>query len=550
MVHYLILSGILLLGTLLRFWQLSSKPIWVDEVFTALFSLGESFDNLPVNQLVPLSQIPDLFTLKSSASCGEIAHHLAVQSTHPPLFFCLMHQWLTWVEPLGQPLLWSLRSLPALFGVAAIAAIYALNRLAFSPKAGLLGGAIAAVSPFGVYQSQEARHYTLPILLITLALFLLIQINQDFRQHPAPDTSTPARQNNRSRVLIWLSWIAINSLSFYVHYFCFLAFAAQVMTLGVILARHRKRTMTQIVGSAIACLIPLLLYLPWFPIFLQHFTSPNAGWLPKPQHIAPLFQSLIGMVLMMVSPPVESQPLWVIIPAALLALLFLAWLAPQTYRGLRSLWRTPQTAEGALILSVFIAAVLLQFAAVVYILGKDITVAPRYHFVYYPAFCALLGASLSEIGRKTRNRGAIALFWVSLLSSLCVIFNLAFQKPYYPLPVAEQLNELSGSLVVVMAYRYPLHLSMGLSYAVALEGIRSDRQNTDFVFLNAQVGYDLAWTKLSELTASPQTLWAFAPGLIHEFYPPRLDLKGGTSCIIDPENYYHIGIPYQRYRCQ
>ncbi|MDY7016291.1 MAG: hypothetical protein SVX43_22375, partial [Cyanobacteriota bacterium] len=136
MKNYFTLLGIILLGSALRLAKLDSKPLWADEIFTAIFSLGESFDNIPLNSIISLSQIPFLFALEPDASCGEIARNLAVQSTHPPLFFCLMHEGLVGLSVFDFPLAWQLRILPALFGIATIAAIYLLNRLAFSPAAG------------------------------------------------------------------------------------------------------------------------------------------------------------------------------------------------------------------------------------------------------------------------------------------------------------------------------------------------------------------------------------------------------------------------------
>ena len=148
--HYLILTGIMILGAVLRFWNLDLKPLWLDEVITALISQGHSYDDVPLQVIFSLSRLKELFTLKPEVSCAEITHILVTQSTHPPLFFCGMHRWLTWVEPITDSLSWAVRSLPALIGVGAIAAIYWLNRIAFSPKAGLVGAAIMAVSPFGV----------------------------------------------------------------------------------------------------------------------------------------------------------------------------------------------------------------------------------------------------------------------------------------------------------------------------------------------------------------------------------------------------------------
>ncbi|MBF2027838.1 MAG: glycosyltransferase family 39 protein, partial [Oscillatoriales cyanobacterium C42_A2020_001] len=213
-----LLALILLLGAILRFWNLDFKPLWMDEVITALFSLGRTYYDVPLQQALPLAAFEQVFNLNPDASCTQIAVTVSTQSVHPPLFFCWMHQWLGWVNSLPLSWVWKLRALPALFGVVAIAAIDQLNRIAFSHKAGLLGAVVMAISPFGVYLSQEARHYTLPMLLVILALSGLYQILIDLHRR-------------QFRPLIWLGWIAVNSLGFYVHYFFLLAFAGQVVTL-------------------------------------------------------------------------------------------------------------------------------------------------------------------------------------------------------------------------------------------------------------------------------------------------------------------------------
>lgn len=132
--HYWLLAGVVVLGAVLRFWHLELKPLWLDEVITALLSLGRRYDDVPLEVLFPLSALDDLLTLRPNVGFSEITQAIATYSTHPPLFFGVMHQWLQWLEPVTQPLIWKLRALPALFGVGAIVAIYALNRVAFSQE--------------------------------------------------------------------------------------------------------------------------------------------------------------------------------------------------------------------------------------------------------------------------------------------------------------------------------------------------------------------------------------------------------------------------------
>src|ERR671932_939871 len=163
-LHYFALAGVIALGATLRFWHLDLKPLWLDEVLTALLSLGHRYKDVPLDVVFPASALQELFTLQPDRSCAEIAQAVATESTHPPLFFCLMHQWLNWVEPVAQPLSWKLRALPALVGVGAIAAIYLLNRIAFSAAASLVGAAFMAVFSFCVFPPPKARRYTLPLL--------------------------------------------------------------------------------------------------------------------------------------------------------------------------------------------------------------------------------------------------------------------------------------------------------------------------------------------------------------------------------------------------
>lgn len=581
--HYLALTGVIALGAILRFWNLDLKPLWLDEVLTALLSLGRPYKDVPLEVVLPISTLQQLFRLQPNVSCPEIAQAVANQSTHPPLFFCLMHQWLSWVEPIAQPLIWKLRSLPALFGISAIAAIYCLNRIAFSPAAGLMGAALMAVSPFAVYLSQEARHYTLPILLITLALLGLIQIQQALYSQ------------QKLRPIIWLFWGVVNSIGCYVHYFFILAFIAQLLTLTglmywrrLVLPKGSWLTLTLVVsGVAVS-------YLPWLPVLLGDTGRPETEWLSKPENIAPLYQTLAGWLLMAIALPVEEQPLWIQVPVGLLMIGFGSWIGWQAFRGLKQLWRQPSTKLATLTLLCFTLCVLLQFIAIIYLLGKDITVAPRYHFVYYPAMCALLGASLIYREKQIRQskveafnqfskmrsanlQPSIPLFFLSFLSCTFVATNLVFLKPFNPQQVAQDINRESATpIMVVMGYKDFQDIALGISFALAIERVNPTNSDsalkpqthgmnpdsTSFAFLNTELGYDTVWKKLSKLESLPVprlNLWVIAPGLKRRDYPQQLTMSSpGTtagitnqlSCTIEPTQYHRLGIPYQLYRCK
>ncbi|MGQ4648376.1 glycosyltransferase family 39 protein [Lyngbya aestuarii] len=560
--HYLALTGVIALGIALRFWHLDLKPLWLDEILTTLFSLGHNYNDLPLDVVFPLSTLEEIFTLKPEVSCQEIAHNLATQSTHPPLFFCLMHTWLTWRGI--DHLVWQMRSLPALFGVGTIAAVYFLNRLAFSPTAGIFAAAFMAVSPFAVYLSQEARHYTLPMLLITLALLVLMPIIRAIYSQKSP------------KIIWWLLWGMINSVGCYIHYFFLIAFSAQILTITGLIYWRRQRLPK---GSIIVALILVILgvavsYLPWLPVLLGDFGRQETDWLPQPQHIAPLYQMLLGWLTMVITLPVEGQPLWIVVPMALLMIVFGSWVGWQGFRGIKQLWQQPQTQLATVTLCGFALVVILQFFAIVYLLGKDITIVPRYNFVYYPAMCALLGASFvfnrlkqrsareqaaTQINWQSLNlKPARFLFFVSFLSCIFVVNNLVFLKSFHPQQVAQEMNfEPNVPIMMLMGYSNFQDVALGLSFALAInqlhQGNSQGASDTSFTFLNKEQGYDLVWQKLSQLAASPApslNLWVVAPGLRQRDYPPRLLLGNQTRCTIDPTQHHRIGIPYQLYRCR
>jgi uncharacterized membrane protein len=548
-IHYLILIGAIAFGAILRFWHLDLKPLWMDEVITAIFSLGKSYNDLPLGVVFPLERVQEIFTFQPKVSCAEIAENIARQSTHPPLFFCSMHAWLGWLSPLGQEWVSKLRELPALFGVGAIAAIYAVN-LAFSKTSGLTAAAVMAVSPFAVYLSQEARHYTLPMLLITLGLLGLMQIQQDIFQ------------KQKVRFGVWFRWAIINSIALYVHYFCVLAFFGQIATLILLIyypatAKSIKQIKRQIWLALILSISGVAIsFIPWLMVTLSHFHRSETDWLNTRAHIAPFYQTLINWVLMVISLPVENQPLPIAIIFGLLMLMFAIWVGRQIFLGLRLLWGTPTTHLATLTLLSFSGWVLLEFFAITYLLKKDITIVPRYNFVYYPSFCALIAASLTKSSKlKVKSQRIILIFlMVGVISSIFVVSNLVFEKPFKPEQVARNMNQNPAvPLMVVMAYRDNQDVALGLSFALEVEKVRkihdSEKLDKFAFFKNSQ---ELSvWQQLSQLPApaiSKMNLWVIAPGIKRRDYPPQIAISR-FNCTIDYTHHHRIGVPYQLYRC-
>lgn len=534
-LHYLGLVGAIVLGGIFRFFNLDLKPLWLDEVITAIFSLGKTYNELPLDTVFPLGQLAQIFTLVPGVSCPQIAAHVAQDSTHPPLFFCWMYSWLSMLAPLGAGWVGKLRSLPALFGVVAIAVIYVVNASAFSRSAGLWAAVVMAISPFAVYLSQEARHYTLPMLALALALSALLQIQRDI-------------YSQRVRFWVWGGWAIINSLSLYIHYFCILAFIAQIGTL-LILMLLRVSSKRQWIAFILAISGVLLGFLPWMLVLWGHSQRSETSWLEPANFLAPLYQTLINWVLMVIALPVENQPLSITAICGLLMVVSSIWVSWQVYRGFKLLRQEPATHFATLTLSIFTLIVLAEFFAIAYFLHKDITSVPRYSFVYYPSFCALIGASLSRIHFKKPSATIIFLL-IGILSCICTVSNLAFQKPFQPEQVAHNMNqEPSVPLMLVVGYRDYQDVALGLSFALALERLRSHNQTpANLAFFKQSPDFTSVWQKLLSTHVSALNLWVVGPGIRRRDYPQQV-MMGQKKCLIDPNQHYRIGVPYQLYRC-
>ncbi|MEB3181673.1 MAG: glycosyltransferase family 39 protein, partial [Nostocaceae cyanobacterium] len=179
----------LIIGLGLRLGNLTAKPPWTDEFSTLVFSLGNSFLTVPLNQPISLDVLLQPLQPNPASGVGDVVANLLTQSNHPPLYFVLTHWWLRLFPTDGGLVsLWGARSLAALFGAAAIGAIYGLSWLAFrSPLVSHLSAAMMAVSPYGIFLAQEARHYTLPILWIIASLScLVIAIRSLHNRTPLP----------------------------------------------------------------------------------------------------------------------------------------------------------------------------------------------------------------------------------------------------------------------------------------------------------------------------------------------------------------------------
>lgn len=455
----------MIIGAGLRFTHLDGKPAWTDEFATLVFSLGNSFRTVPLDQVISLDTLLAPLRVNSSATASDVIHHLITEDHHPPLYFVLVHWWMQLFPTAdGYVSLWAARSLPALFGVASIPAAYGLGYLAFQSRlVAQLAAALIAVSPYGVFLTQEARHYALAMLWVMASLScLVVAIQHRHRQKPLP-------------IWIALCWVVVNSLGIATHYFFSLTLVAQAFCLAAAPAialcvailknssqlqlknRYGKwqkslpaswwRIGAVAAGTFVGCLV-------WLPVWQASYDSQMTQWIMTNDRtilsvINPIFQSLAAWITMICLLPIESPSLPLVIASGAAMLAFFIFAIPIIYRGFTALLDQPEQRLGLESLGGFVLGAVALFFAIAYIPGIDLTRGARYNFVYFPAVPVLIAAALA-LGQPTTPKNLkwrrIGIIWlVGLLSGITVVNNLGYQKYYRPdllLPVIQQASKV------------------------------------------------------------------------------------------------------------
>lgn len=214
--RYLYLTAILilLLAVALRAYGLDTQNIWGDEAF----SIHLSAQTLP--------------------------EALAGADTHPAFYPAALWAWI----PLVGRSAYAVRYLSLLFGVLMVAGVLILGCRVGGPRVMALAGLLAAVSPFAIYYSQEARMYAPVAAFGAISTYALLRLLD---------------ANLRSR-----RWIAIYGIAtlgmIYSHYYAFFLLAAQNAAALILWRKLGKRSWAW-VGVQVAV---ALAFAPWVPYLL------------------------------------------------------------------------------------------------------------------------------------------------------------------------------------------------------------------------------------------------------------------------------------------
>ena len=311
----LILPMAALLALAMR--HLGTPSLWRDEVSSVVFAKGSLGDLLTI-----IGRDRDAVGLANMAT-----------------YYLLLHFWLAVGETESR-----IRLLSVLFGVASVVPVYFIARRLGGWLAAGLAAAIFALIPYVIHYSQEARGYSLA-MLIGGALTWLVLIGVE---------------RGRGAWWPWLAYGLIAALGLYVHFFVALVVAAHGLWLLV------TRQVPGWRGIA-AGGIPLLLAAAPIPLIIVQFGGEH-GWIP-PFNLPRFYGAVVEL----------TGSLWLLI--GLTALLVLAAVLRR---------RDPRV-------WLLIASVLLPIAVVAVVSLFKPFFIPRYVIMVLPMLAVLASVALVAV---------------------------------------------------------------------------------------------------------------------------------------------------------
>lgn len=261
-------------GAALRLLLVNSQSLWLDESLT-------------------LKQ--------ASMSLAELWRFELQNNVHVPLYHTLIHFWI----PVFGTSEISLRLPSVLMGAACIPLMYAVTRRITSQRTALIATAVAAVNPFLIWHSTEARMYSALVLVSLLGLLMLM------------------RAAERPSFARWAGYALVVGASLYVHYFALLMLAVHGAWLLVVRARRGT-----VVGWFVSAAVAGLAFLPWIVALYALRLSAHGGsdftnGIRSVDTGATVFGSLYAILIFMVVLVTGYHSTYVL--GALAALVFGAW---------------------------------------------------------------------------------------------------------------------------------------------------------------------------------------------------------------------------------
>ncbi|MEO1211349.1 MAG: glycosyltransferase family 39 protein [Cyanobacteria bacterium J06638_20] len=260
----IVVSALILLGVGCRMSYLSEPVFWVDEVATATrvsgYARGEIVAELADGDGRSPAALQRYQQLPSDRTWKDTLHALCQSPEHAPLYFLGAGLWM---RLFGTSIV-ALRSFSVVLGLLLLPALYGFCRVLFPhPQVAAWTVAIAAVSPYLIAYSKEARPYSLWALVLVGGSTMLVLAWQ--------------RQTGRA----WLGYATTVALMLYTS-----LLSAPVLVGHSLYAyfQNRGQGMSQMRYFWLALGLGILAFSPWIGVMVQNWNllETNTAWSRSP----------------------------------------------------------------------------------------------------------------------------------------------------------------------------------------------------------------------------------------------------------------------------
>jgi uncharacterized membrane protein len=452
---------VLVLGIFFRFANLGKKVYWIDESYTSLrmsgYTESEFIQQVADGKVRNIKYLQKYQRINSEKTVVDTVKGLALEEPQiTPLYFVATR---FWVQLFGDSVAVT-RSMSAVFSLLALPCMYWLCLELFeSSLTAWLAVSLLAVSPFQIVYAQEARPYSLFVLMILLSGAALLR---------------GMRLKTNSS---WAIYAATVALGFYSH----LLFALVVLGHGIYVAISQNlRFNKTVIGYFLAASAGFIAFSPWTVVLLinSQYASQRTAWQSFTVPLSHLFkQSVLNIIRQFFDVGLYSDlpRLYFLlsIPVILMILIIVGYsfylLVSQTERRV---WLFVMTLT-CVTLAIFLPADL--------ILGGRRSIYSRYMIpcylgmqiaVAYFLAVKMTSPQVTMQWQKLWRLPLAALLSIGILS--CCIYLPADSweskgPSYINTPIARTINSASRPLLITDLWEYKVNMIgnlLGLSYLI------------------------------------------------------------------------------------
>ncbi|TAE22836.1 MAG: hypothetical protein EAZ92_15325 [Candidatus Kapaibacterium sp.] len=241
----LLLSALMLLAFALRWVDISTESLWVDEIYSYRQAIK------PIANIIANSQA----------------------DVHPPVYYILLHCWamLFGTSEAG------LRGFSLFCGVLAVPLMYLLGKRVWNPRIGMIAAFLLAISHFHIHYSQETRSYSYLVLVSIGGMLGFMRLWDEIRENIRTGNTTLISRQTA------LLFVFAHILLLYSHFFAlFLVVAENVFVASLwffrkdVFLRFWKRWF-------ILQVVLLLIFTPWLNVLYWQIQAVQQGfWIDRP----------------------------------------------------------------------------------------------------------------------------------------------------------------------------------------------------------------------------------------------------------------------------